>query len=175
MQWAGKDALPALRERYPALELWGSEQECGVGTNDWRYARYGWQTIKRYFEHGATAWTYWNMVMPEGGMSGWGWPQNSLLVVDSQAGTFRMGEDYWLVRHLSAHVRPGARMVPVDSFLGYVDQLAFRNPDGTLVLVASNPVSQPSTVTYRIGDKALALPMEADSLNTVILPPALLA
>lgn len=175
VQWAGKDALPALRERYPALELWGSEQECGVGTNDWRYARYGWQTIKRYFEHGATAWTYWNMVMPEGGMSGWGWPQNSLLVVDTQAGTFRMGEDYWLVRHLSAHVRPGARMVPVDSFLGYVDQLAFRNLDGTVVLVASNPVSQPSTVTYRVGDKALALPMEADSLNTVILPPALLA
>jgi hypothetical protein len=82
------------------LELWGSEQECGVGTNDWRYARYGWQTIKRYFEHGATVWTYWNMAMPQGGMSGWGWPQNSLVEVDTSAGTFRLGEDYWLVRHL---------------------------------------------------------------------------
>ncbi|NMN05259.1 MULTISPECIES: glycoside hydrolase family 30 beta sandwich domain-containing protein [unclassified Novosphingobium] len=175
VQWAGKDALGPLRERYPTLELWGSEQECGVGTNDWRYARYGWQTIRRYFENGASAWTYWNMVMPEGGMSGWGWPQNSLLVVDTKAGTFRMGEDYWLVRHLSAHVRAGARMVPVESFLGYVDQLAFRNPDGSLVLVASNPIAQPATVTYRIGSKTLALPMEADSLNTVVLPADALA
>lgn len=175
VQWAGKDALLTLRERFPTLELWGSEQECGVGTNDWRYARYGWETIKRYFEAGASVWTYWNLVMPEGGMSGWGWPQNSLVVVDTAARTFRLSEDYWLLRHLAGAVRPGARMIPVDSFTGYTQQLAFRNPDGALVLVASNPIAQSSTVRYQLGSRTLALPMEPDSLNTVILPADLLA
>ncbi|MCW1382421.1 hypothetical protein OLX02_06265 [Novosphingobium sp. KCTC 2891] len=175
VQWAGKGALPALRERFPDLTLWGSEQECGIGTNDWRYARYGWSTLKRYFEHGACAWTYWNMVMPEGGMSGWGWPQNCLVSVDTKAGTFRLTEDYWLVRHVAQFVRPGARMIPADSFLGFTDQLAFRNPDGSLVLVASNPIAQPSTVRYGVAGKVLTLTLEPDSLNTVVIPAGALA
>ena len=85
VQWAGKGALPLLRARFPDIELWGSEQECGIGTNDWHYARYGWATIKRYFEAGASAWEYWNLAMPEGGWSGAGaGPQNSLVVVRSR-------------------------------------------------------------------------------------------
>lgn len=175
VQWAGKGALPALRERFPALELWGSEQECGVGTNDWHYARYGWETIKRYFEHGASAWTYWNLAMPEGGWSGWGWPQNSLVVVDTAAGTFRLTSDYWLLRHLAGHVKPGAHMVPAQSFFGFTDQLAFRNPDGSLVLVASNAIAQPQRVRYVFGGRMLTLTFAPDSLNTVVLPAGMLA
>ncbi|MEO0033599.1 MAG: hypothetical protein RIS94_3357, partial [Pseudomonadota bacterium] len=175
VQWAGKGALPALRERFPDLELWASEQECGVGTNDWHYARYGWDTIKRYFTYGASAWTYWNLVMPEGGWSGWGWPQNSLVVVDPKSGTFRLSEDYWLLRHLAAHVKPGAHMLPAESFFGFTDQLAFRNPDGSLVLVASNAIAQPQTVRYAIGGKLLSLTFAPDSLNTIVLPASALA
>lgn len=172
VQWAGKGALPALAERFPGLELWGSEQECGVGTNDWHYARYGWQTLKRYFDYGASVWTYWNMVMPQGGMSGWGWPQNSLVEVDTAAGRFRLTQDYWLLRHVGGFVRPGARYIPAESFLGYTDQIAFRNPDGSMVLVASNPLAQPLPVRFVIGNRVLPLTLAPDSLNTVVLPMA---
>jgi glucosylceramidase len=85
------------------------------GTNDWHYARYGWATLKRYFEAGASTWTYWNMALPTGGLSTWGWPQNSL-IVDPATKSWRVTQDYWLMRHLSGAVRPGARAVPVDSF-----------------------------------------------------------
>jgi hypothetical protein len=116
VQWAGKSALPVIRNRFPDIAIWGSEQECGIGTNDWHYARYGWDTIRQYFAVGATAWTYWNMVMPTGGMSGWGWPQNSMIVVDPVTKSWRLTHDYWLIRHLAGSVRPGARAIPVDSF-----------------------------------------------------------
>ncbi|WP_226016783.1 glycoside hydrolase family 30 beta sandwich domain-containing protein [Novosphingobium sp. FKTRR1] len=175
VQWAGKGALPALREHFPDVELWGSEQECGFGTNDWHYARYSWNTLKRYFEHGASVWTYWNMVMPIGGMSGWGWPQNALVDVDTKAGTFRLTEDYWLMRHIAGSVQTGARFIPAESFLGFTDQIAFRNPDGSVVLVASNPISQPLRVRFAIGQRVLTLNLEPDSLNTVVIPAAQLA
>lgn len=175
VQWAGKDALPQLRARFPDMELWGSEQECGVGTNDWHYARYGWKTIKRYFEAGASAWDYWHLVMPTGGMSGWGWPQNSLVVVDPASAKWRLTPDYWLVRHLSGAVKAGAKAIPVDSFFGFDDQLAFRNPDGSLVLVASNSLGQAQQVRYALGGRVLTLDLPADSLNTLVLPAALLA
>ncbi len=175
VQWAGKGALPLLRSRFPDIELWGSEQECGVGTNDWHYARYGWKTIKQYFDAGASAWNYWNIAMPEGGWSGWGWPQNSLVVVDPARRSYRLTQDYWLIRHLASHVRPGARAIPVDSFLGFDDQLAFRNPDGSLVLVASNSLGQVQQVRYDVGGRTLALDLPADSLNTIVLPASALA
>ena len=172
VQWAGKGALPVLRARFPHMDLWASEQECGVGTNDWHYARYGWATMKRYFAAGASAWMYWNMVLPTGGLSHWGWPQNSLLVIDPVMRRLAVTPDYWLMRHVGGAVRPGARALPVDSFLGFEDQLAFRNPDGSLVLVASNAIAQPQRVHYMIGGRCLVLDLPGDSLNTVVIPAA---
>lgn len=174
VQWAGKAALAPLRSRYTELEIWGSEQECGIGTNDWHYARYGWATIKRYFESGASAWHYWNLAMPSGGMSGWGWPQNSLIEIDVTRRSYRLTNDYWLLRHISGAVRPGAKMIPVESFFGFDDQLAFRNPDGSLVLVVSNSVGQRQSVRYGIGQRMFEVKLAPDSLNTLTIPPALL-
>lgn len=175
VQWAGKGALTALRARNPNLEIWGSEQECGVGTNDWHYTRYSWSTIKRYFEAGATAWHYWNFAMPEGGMSGWGWPQNALVDIDTKKRTYRLTNDYWLMRHIAGAVRPGAKLVPVDSFFGFDDQLAFRNPDGSVVLIASNALGERQSVRYVVGQRLLTLKLAPDSINTITIPPALLA
>ena len=124
-------------------------------------------TIKRYFEAGASAWEYWNLAMPEGGWSGWGWPQNSLVVVDPASRTYRLTQDYWLLRHVAGMVEPGARAVPVSSFLGFDDQLAFRNPDGTLVLIANNALSEPQNVRYAFASRLLELELPADSLNTL--------
>jgi glucosylceramidase len=170
VQWDGKRALPEIARHFPNMEIWGTEWECGTATNDWHYARYGWENLRRYITFGASAWDYWNAALATGGMSGWGWPQNSLIVVDPAAKSWRLTPDYWLMRHLSSYVKPGARALPVDSFLGFEDQIAFRNPDGSLVLIANNALSQAQTVRYGVGGKVLALDLPADSLNTIVLP-----
>jgi glucosylceramidase len=167
VQWAGKGALSEIRRRHPELTLWGSEQECGVGTNDWRYARYSWGVIKQYFLNGAGAWHYWNMVMPTGGLSGWGWPQNSLITVNPKRGTYRFNHEYYLMRHLSSFVRKGARRLPAESFLGFENQLAFRNPDGSIVIVIQNELAEPQLVRMKIGEKQLSVTLPADSFNTI--------
>ncbi|MEY2943423.1 MAG: hypothetical protein RLY97_1437 [Pseudomonadota bacterium] len=169
VQWAGKGALAEIRRRHPDLTLWGSEQECGVGTNDWHYVRYSWEVIKRYFQNGASAWHYWNLVMPVGGMSGWGWPQNSLITVDTKAGTWHLNPEYYLMRHFSAFIQKGAHRVATDSFLGFENQLAFRNPDGSLVIVIQNEMAQPQLVRMTVGDKQLNVTLPADSLNSICI------
>ena len=40
-QWAGKDALPAIRNKYPHLSYYQTEQECGNGLNNWEGAMHG--------------------------------------------------------------------------------------------------------------------------------------
>lgn len=174
VQWAGKNALESIAHDFPGMTIWGSEQECGRGTNDWHYTRYIWGVMKRYFNAGASTWHYWNMAMPLGGMSSWGWPQNALVSIDVKAGTYSLTSDYWLLRHLSAHVKVGAKFLPAPSFLGYDNQLAFRNPNGDVVIVAQNDMATPLKVSIMIGDKHIAPVLPADSFSTIVVPAAML-
>lgn len=169
VQWAGKGALSEIHRRHPALTVWASEQECGVGTNDWHYTRYSWGLMKQYFLSGASAWHYWNMVMPNGGMSGWGWPQNALVSVDAKAGTYHLTHDYYLMRHASAFIRPGAVRLPTESYFGYENQLAFRNADGSIVIVIQNELAEPQRVRMKVGDQQLNVTLPADSFNTLVI------
>ncbi len=175
IQWGGKGALEDIDKRYPDMPIWGTEQECGRGTNDWHYTRYSWDLIKRYFNAGTNAWHYWNMAMPVDGLTGWGWPQNALVSVDTKRGTYRLTNDYWLMKHLSAWIKPGARFIPATSFLGFENQLAFRNPDGDLIIVIQNDLATPHRVGIAIGGKQITPSLPADSFNTILIPAAMIA
>ncbi|HEX7742253.1 MAG TPA: glycoside hydrolase family 30 protein [Sphingobium sp.] len=170
VQWAGKGALDDIRKRHPDLLIWGSEQECGVGANDWRYAGYGWSLMKRYLNAGASVWEYWNMALSTEGMSGWGWPQNALISVDVARGRYRLTPDYWVMRHIASQVKPGARFISNTSVAGFENQLAFRNPNGDLVIVIQNEMPQPQKVNIVAGSKQLTPSLPANSFNTIVVP-----
>lgn len=152
-QWAGKGAVPFIHHDHPELKIYQSEQECGDGRNDWRYARYAWGMMRHYFNNGASVYDYWNLALDEGGVSHWGWSQNSLVVVDPDAGTARLSYEYHVLRHLSGFVQPGARFVPSLSYTGYENLLAFHNPDGSVVVAAQNDMTMPQRAEGRRGDR----------------------
>ena len=64
-----------------------------------------------------------------GGMSTWGWAQNSLVGVDIAAKTFRYNHDYYLPKHLTHFVEVGAKCVETTGTFG--DAFGFVNPDET--------------------------------------------
>ncbi len=133
VQWAGKNALPEIAREFPALRIYESEQECGDGTNTWSYTGYCWHLMKEYFRRGATAYMYWNISTDATGMSTWGWAQNSLVSVDTNAKTFRYNHDYYLLKHLTHFVDVG-REAPRATGT-FDDALGFVNPDGSVVLL----------------------------------------
>jgi len=169
MQWAGKGALPFIHRDHPDLAVWQSEQECGDGKNDWRYARYLWTLMKTYLGNGASAYMYWNMALMRGGVSTWGWQQNSLFTVDPATGAISKTYDYHLFGHLSRFVRPGARRIAATSWTGYDNQLAFLNPDGRVVVLVQNDMSSTLPIRYRLGVKVFQVDLPADSFNTLVL------
>ena len=171
-QWAGKGAIAAIHRRYPDLTLYQTEQECGDGKNDWRYARYAWSLMKHYFRNGAGGYFYWNISLKKGGISRWGWAQNSLLTVDTDAKTFAYTHEYYLMKHLSHYVRPGARYVETTSWTGYENQLAFVNPDGSIIVIVQNDMSEPMTVGLRVGNVTVTPTLPADSFSTIVVKPS---
>jgi glucosylceramidase len=168
-QWAGKGAIAGIHSRHPDLPLYQTEQECGDGRNDWRYCRYAWTLMKHYLRNGASAYLYWNISLKKGGVSRWGWAQNSLVTVDPEARTYAYTHEYWLMKHLSAFVRPGARRVDAVSWSGYDNQLAFANPDGSTVVVIQNDLAEPLPVRIQVGGSVIAPTLPADSFSTLVV------
>lgn len=169
VQWHGKSIVPFLKRDFPELRLYQTEQECGDGKNDWRYSRYSWRLMRDFLNNGANAYQYWNLSLERGGVSRWGWSQNSLVVVDPDAGRFEYTHEYYVLKHVSHFVKPGAHLVPTLSYAGYENQLAFRNPDGSLVLVMQNDTSEEMPVSIFIDGQTVTPVLPADSLSTFVL------
>jgi glucosylceramidase len=167
LQWAGKMATPDIHRLYPQLKIYQSEQECGDGKNDWPFCSYTWQLIKHYLRSGANAYMYWNISLDSGGVSHWGWRQNSLVSVDTAAKTFKWNHEYYVLKHLSHFVQPGARRHETEGTLD--DALAFRNPDGTIVVVLRNPTTEARPVNVEAGGARGSISMDPDSYATLTL------
>lgn len=170
-QWAGKGAVAPAHWAHPELPLYQTEQECGDGRNDWRFCRYTWTLMRHFFASGARAYMYWNMALTEGGVSRWGWAQNSLVVVDPETRAWRYTPEYYLMRHLGHFLQPGARVIATASWTGFENQLAFANPDGTVVVVMQNDLAEPLQVRIAIGDRVVTPTLPADSFATFVRRP----
>lgn len=169
IQWAGRNALPFIARQHPDLRFYMSEQECGDGKNDWRYARYAWSLMKYYFSNGCSGYDYWNIALVDGGVSRWGWAQNSLLSVDRSSRTYRWNHEYYLLKHLCGIVRPGARRVAAISWTGYEEVLAFRNVDGTVAIMTQNPLVSSLPLRIVIDDRIIETTLPGDSFSSILL------
>jgi len=167
-QWAGKEAIPGIHKRYPHLALYQTEQECGNGKNDWEYCCYAWSLMKHYLLNGASAYQYWNISLDQGGYSRWGWQQNSLITVDPEKRTYRFNHEYYLLKHVSHFVMPGARLVRTQG--NSSDLLAFVNPDKSVVVIIRNEEKSARRITVKIDDRSFQADLDPDSFHTFLIP-----
>jgi glucosylceramidase len=171
-QWAGQHAVARTRKAWPELDLVQTESECGFGDNAWEDAEYVFHLVRHYLEHDVSGYTYWNMALEPGGLSTWGWPQNSLFTVDTGARTFTRNPEYYVIKHYSSAVRPGA--VRVGTTGRYSAQgSAYENADGSLAVVVQNALDreQPFSLTDpAAGARSFTAMLAPRSLNTFLVP-----
>lgn len=166
-QWAGKGAVRGIRQRYPDMKLYQTEQECGDGKNDWNGAVYAWDLMRQYLNNGVSVYTYWNIALEEGGISRWGWAQNSLIVVSAAAKTFRFSNEYYVLKHVSHFVQPGAVKVETDG--AFDNLLAFVNPDKSIVVILANEEDKDKKVSVQIGKQVFRPILPAHSFSTLLI------
>lgn len=166
-QWGGKHALLQTRIAYPEMKLIQTENECGEGKNSWEYAEYVFNLMWTYFINGVSAYTYWNMVLEEEGISTWGWKQNSLITV-TKDNDVKYNPEYYLMRHFSKYIKQGATMKGLKGdFAG--NALAFENPDGSVVLELLNPFDELQEVTFSVNDEDYSFNIQPHSFNTLVV------
>ena len=167
--WAisgGKNAIAQTHESFPGLRLMQTENECGNGENSWKYMEYVLDLMHHYFKNGVEAYTYWNMVLEDGGCSTWGWHQNSMITVNA-ARRDALEPEYYLMRHFAGFVQRGARLLKLRGRFA-ANAMAFENPDGSVVLVVHNGQNDPFTLRCGLGEGSTAT-LAPHSINTFVL------
>jgi glucosylceramidase len=128
-----------------------------------------WYQIRNAIVKGkVTAYNAWNMVLDKTGLGNddsRDWKQDTLLLADS--GKVTATPAYYVFRHLSQYVSPGATVVGTSGG----DAIAFKNTDGSLVAVAYNSGSANTSYGVKIGGKLLQFSMPAQGWATVMYKP----
>jgi glucosylceramidase len=84
----------------------------------------------------------------------------------ADSGTLSTTQAYYVFRHFSQFVRPGAKVLTTSNG----DAVAFRNPDNSIVAVMYNAGSSKSAYTVQIGAQYVQFSLAATSWATVVLP-----
>jgi glucosylceramidase len=167
------------------LPIWQTEHKCGnypwnpsgfpafnasTAPNDYAYGVESWGNIHDWIAAGVTAYNAWNTVLDTAGKnidSVRPWPQNALMTVDTSTHALTITPAYYVFRHCSEYVAPGAKVVATS---GSGSSLAFKNPDGSIVTIMYNAGS---AVTYAlaVAGKKLQFAMPGNGFATVVSVP----
>jgi glucosylceramidase len=162
-QYDSRNLAASASALYPDKKLMQSETECRRGDNSWADAEFLYGLMKRFFENNTGSYFAWNMVLDETGLSTWKWKQNALITVNQTTGQVTYNGEYYVMRHFSRYVKPGAKRVLTTGPWG--DKIAFVNPDGSTVIVLGNSTQQPQSVTLTVAGHA-----DGDTLKATLPP-----
>lgn len=169
-QWEGREILPNIRKQYPDYHYICSESECGNGSMDWKAGEHTFFIISDNMGNGCDEWFNWNFLLPDNGISPWGWTQNALIQVDSKTRKFRYTAEYYAVKHFTHYVVPGSKMVGYSpKSNGNTPVIVYQTPANKYVVIAGNFNDETKTVSVKLGKKYLNAEMPAHSFNTFVV------
>ena len=177
-QYGGQDAMLATHNKYPGKKMMQIETECYNGADSWDEGRTTFRKMIQDFNHYASGYVFWNMILSEKSTSSWGWKQNSLLKIDSQTKQIIYNPEFYSLKHFGHFVQPGAVRIGLSVTVGAVRNepqflgqnfVAFRNPSGELILIFCNPNANVLPITLQAGVGTAKLDVPARSMNSVVL------
>ena len=167
-------AQSELHERYPNLPIWLTE--CSGGS--WQKGNLLDEQVRLIIDS-TRNWSHsvilWNLALDQNHEPHLGGCKNcrGVITVKTDDGT---GEavptvDFTALAHVSKFVRPGARRIESNTFgPGSLEDVAFRNPDGSIVLLVLNSGSKPITFNISWKEKYAVYTLPGNSAATFTWP-----
>ncbi|MEI9938652.1 MAG: glycoside hydrolase family 30 beta sandwich domain-containing protein [Pseudomonadota bacterium] len=180
VQWGVLDAVVG-GTTFSGLPIWATEHRCGnypwmtdsynktQAPNDLAYGVESWGYIRDAITKGkVTSYSAWNMVLDKSGLGNdttRDWKQDALLVADG--GKVTPTAAYYVFRHFSQYVAPNAAVLTATGG----DAVAFKNPDGSYVVVMYNSGAANPNYVVAVGGKKVQFAMPAAGWATVKVKP----
>ena len=90
-----------------------------------------------------------------------------VVTVDSRTGTYRRNVEYYALGHASKFMKAGARRIASESSDKNLPNVAFRNPDGTSVLIVLNSGVGERTISVRAHGKTFSFSLASGAVATL--------
>lgn len=178
-------AQTALHDAYPNKGIWFTECSGSHGATDtpaetfngtlrWHARNITIGTTRNWAKSVLT----WNAALDAtGGPHNGGCATCTGLLTVNNDNTVTTNAEYYTIGHLSKFVQPGAVRIASTSFgttawNGQIMDVAFRNPDGSTVLVVHNENDDPRAFTASIGGRSFSYTLPGGSLATFTWPAA---
>lgn len=135
-------AMSEVHDRFPDKHVYFTECSGGQWSSDFG-ENLSWQ-MSNLIIGGPRNWAknvlLWNIALdPQGGPTNGGCENcRGVVTIDPVSGEIIRNVEYYALGHISRYVRPGAVRMDSTQGQGTVENVAFRNPDGTKVLIAAN-------------------------------------
>ncbi|WP_339312253.1 glycoside hydrolase family 30 beta sandwich domain-containing protein [Paenibacillus sp. FSL k6-2145] len=135
-------AMSEVHERFPDKNIYFTECSGGEWSPDFG-ENLSWQMSNLIIgapRNWAKNVLLWNIALdPQGGPTNGGCENcRGVVTIDPERDEITRNVEYYALGHISSYVRPGAVRVASTQEQGQLENVTFRNPDGTMVLVAAN-------------------------------------
>jgi glucosylceramidase len=188
------DSLEAMHKIFPAKKLLHTESSIDIDRDNlegqyWTEGRYGWPNIPfipapqyiRDIIGDLGSWSIgyieWNMILSvTGGPNPYKNYNSAPVLVDPETGRVVYTPLYYILKHFSRFIRPGAVRIGLSSSLTSPDEkgvfsVSFKNRDGSIVLAVFNNNADYGSLKYRVtvGKATLEFKIDRNTLQTVII------
>ncbi|GAB3650961.1 RICIN domain-containing protein [Glycomyces tarimensis] len=163
-------AQQQVHDAHPDKGLWFTECSGGEWATDFA-GNLKWNTqnlIIGATRNWAKSVTLWNMALDQdfGPTNGGCADCRGVVTVDTQTGRLAYNVEYYVLGHVSKFVRPGAVRVDSTTRPGGIETVAFKNPDGTIALLALNAGASAADFTVSQGDRQFGYRLPAGAVAT---------
>ena len=175
--WYGDDAfdnVQLLHDAWPDKHLLFTEgcQEGGPHLGSWdlgeRYARSIINDMNRWTE----GWIDWNLLLDaSGGPNHVGNYCSAPVMADGASGALMPQSSYFYLGHFARFVQRGARRVLCTCTTARLEATAFRNPDGSCIVVAMNRTESDIDLGLQIGEQGADAGLPPRAIATFISAP----
>jgi glucosylceramidase len=168
------DNLKLVSQAFPSKHLIfteGCKEKFDIDSiNNWSLGeKYGYSMIND-FNNGTTAWTDWNVLLDEhGGPNHVGNFCFAPIHADTKTGKLIYTNAYYYIGQFSKFIQRGAKRISASSSRAQLQTTAFRNPDGSIVVVVMN--STDKKIPYHVWLKGKGAETESlpNSISTLII------
>lgn len=162
-------AMAAVHAAYPGKDVFFTECSGGEWAPHWGETL-GWMIdnlVIAASRSGSRGTLLWNLALDEnhGPHLGGCGDCRGVVTIDRKSGAITRNVEYYVLAHASHFLRPGARRI-ASSQTDTIADVAFRNPDGTLILLVHNRSGKPTGLTVREGGREFHAVLPAGEVVT---------
>jgi glucosylceramidase len=169
-QREGAPAMLAATTYNPSLHWRAMETEnmCYGGANTWNEAMQTFGYLNSFFNANTNFFTFWNMILNSdyNYVSWMKRAQNSLVTVNISKKTITYNPEFYSMKHYSYYIAPGAVRIKTTTANANLSAIAFKNPDGAIILEVANNAAKTISPVIKLGSKIFTPSLTDSSMNT---------